>query len=67
MKYQIKRIDIINRWKYRGCGHFVLIGLASFHFSPNSFKWSAYFFGIELAVSIDRLNNLKRQNNEAEL
>lgn len=26
MKYQIKRIDIINRWKYRGCGHFVLIG-----------------------------------------
>lgn len=59
MKCQIKRIDIINRWKYRGCGHFVLIGLSKFWFGTNQYKLSVHIFGIEIAAEIDRLNRLK--------
>jgi hypothetical protein len=52
------RIYVVNRWRHPGCGHFILLGLSKFWFSPSRYKLSAHLFGIEIAASIDRINKL---------
>lgn len=55
------RIYVVNRWRNPGCGHFILLGLSKFWFSPSCYKLSVHLFGIEIAIEIDRINNLKQE------
>jgi hypothetical protein len=65
-KHILRRIYVVNRWRHPGCGHFILIGLSKFWFSPRGcYKLSVHLFGIEIAIEIDRLNNLKQKNSYA--
>lgn len=60
-KHILRRIYVVNRWRNPGFGHFILLGLSKFWFSPNCYKLSVHLFGIEIAAEIDRLNNLKQE------
>ena len=57
-KHILRRIYVVNRWRNPGSGHFILLGLSKFWFSPNCFKLSVHLFGIEIAANIDQINKL---------